>query len=814
MASSNNNIMISRELQVTLQLAMTEAVNRRHEFVQLEHLLFAMLHDVTTTTILKNCGADLDALRRKLTHYLDDQVERMPKGEEVSPRYAIGVQRALQRAALHVQSAGRQEITGGNVLVAMFHESESPAIFFLQEQGVTRFDVINFISHGVSKSGAEDDEDGDDSDGKDSIEHEGHEHEGGGDEEGERKLSPSKALNTYAINLAKRAADGKIDPLVGRKKELERAIHVLLRRRKNNPVFVGEAGVGKTALAEGLALAIHNGDVPEALKGVEIYALDMGALLAGTRFRGDFEQRLKAVIKAVVGDSKRILFIDEIHTIVGAGAASGGTMDASNLLKPALASGDLRCIGSTTYQEYKRSFDKDKALARRFQRIDVVEPTQDEAVQILNGIKSYYEKHHNVRYTNSAIRLSVELSARYVNDRFLPDKAIDVMDEAGVAGHLRGTGTSEPVTVGTRDVERTVARMAKIPERTVSATDRGRLQTLDEDMKQAVFGQDEAINSVARAIKLARSGLSHPDKPVGAFLFAGPTGVGKTEVARQLAKVMGVEFIRFDMSEYMERHTVSRLIGAPPGYVGFDQGGLLTDAINKTPHCVLLLDEIEKAHPDLFNILLQVMDHATLTDNNGRKADFRNVILVMTTNAGAQELSRAMIGFHGGLGQGNPKGVLERMFSPEFRNRLSATIEFAPLSPATMERVVDKFIAELQERLDKQKVTLTVTAGGQEVAGGTRSRPALRRAAAGAIDRERDRARAGGPGAVRQADERRQGDGGPRRRQAGVHVRAESREAARAGGVSEEYNCVTTEASGRFPWRLCVFGDQMLGDDA
>ncbi len=641
-------------------------------------------------------------------HYLDEQVERMPKGEEVSPRYAIGVQRALQRAALHVQSAGRQEIAGGNVLVAMFHETESPAIFFLQEQGVTRFDVINFISHGVSKAGAEDDDDGDESDNKDSIERDGHEHEGG-DEDGERKMSPSKALNTYAINLAKRAADGKIDPLVGRKKELERAVHVLLRRRKNNPVFVGEAGVGKTALAEGLALAIHNGEVPDALKGVEIYALDMGALLAGTRFRGDFEQRLKAVIKAVVGDSKRILFIDEIHTIVGAGAASGGTMDASNLLKPALASGDLRCIGSTTYQEYKRSFDKDKALARRFQRIDVVEPTQDEAVQILNGIKSYYEKHHNVRYTNSAIRLSVELSARYVNDRFLPDKAIDVMDEAGVAGHLRGTGTTEPVTVGTRDVERTVARMAKIPERTVSATDRGRLQTLDEDMKQAVFGQDEAINSVARAIKLARSGLSHPDKPVGAFLFAGPTGVGKTEVARQLAKVMGVEFIRFDMSEYMERHTVSRLIGAPPGYVGFDQGGLLTDSINKTPHCVLLLDEIEKAHPDLFNILLQVMDHATLTDNNGRKADFRNVILVMTTNAGAQELSRAMIGFHGGLGQGNPKGVLERMFSPEFRNRLSATIEFAPLSPATMERVVDKFVAELQERLDKQKVTLTVT---------------------------------------------------------------------------------------------------------
>jgi ATP-dependent Clp protease ATP-binding subunit ClpA len=705
--------MISRELQVTLQLAMTEAVNRRHEFVCLEHLLYAMLHDVTSSNILKHCGANLDALRRKLAHYLDEQVERMPKGETGSPRYAIGVQRALQRAALHVQSAGRQEIAGGNVLVAMFHETESPAIFFLQEQGVTRFDAINYISHGVSKIGAEDEAEGGDGDDaeKDSIDREEHEHEHeGSDEDGERKMSPSKALNTYAINLAKRAADGKIDPLVGRKKELERAVHVLLRRRKNNPVFVGEAGVGKTALAEGLALAIHNGDVPEALKGVEIYALDMGALLAGTRFRGDFEQRLKAVIKAVVGNDKRILFIDEIHTIVGAGAASGGTMDASNLLKPALASGDLRCIGSTTYQEYKRSFDKDKALARRFQRIDVVEPTQDEAVQILSGIKSYYEKHHNVRYTSAAIKSAVELSARYVNDRFLPDKAIDVMDEAGVAGHLRGAGTTDPVTVNTRDMERTVARMAKIPERTVSATDRGRLQMLDEDMKKAVFGQDEAINSVARAIKLARSGLSHPDKPVGAFLFAGPTGVGKTEVARQLAKVMGVEFIRFDMSEYMERHTVSRLIGAPPGYVGFDQGGLLTDGINKTPHCVLLLDEIEKAHPDLFNILLQVMDHATLTDNNGRKADFRNVILVMTTNAGAQELSRAMIGFSGGIGQGNPKGVLERMFSPEFRNRLSATIEFAPLSPPVMERVVDKFIAELQERLDKQKVTLSVTA--------------------------------------------------------------------------------------------------------
>src|SRR5215470_13192476 len=695
MASPNNNIMISRELQVTLQLAMTEAVNRRHEFVCLEHLLFAMLHDVTASTILKNCGADLEALRRKLAHYLDDQVERLPKGEEISPHYALGVQRALQRAALHVQSAGRQEITGGNVLVAMFHEAESPAIFFLQEQGVTRFDVINFISHGVSKAGAEDEDS--DAEGGDSVERDGA-HARAGDDEGERKISPSKALKTYTINLTERAAQGKIDPLVGRKMELERAIHVLLRRRKNNPVFVGEAGVGKTALAEGLALAVHNGQVPPALKDVEIYAVDMGALLAGTRFRGDFEQRLKAVIKAVVGNSKRILFIDEIHTIVGAGAASGSTMDASNLLKPALASGELRCIGSTTYQEYKRSFDRDKALARRFQRIDVLEPSQEEAVQILEGLKPYYEKHHNVRYTSPGLRSAVELSARYVNDRFLPDKAIDVMDEAGVAGHLRGKGSPDPITVGVRDIERTVARMAKIPERTVSSTDRTRLQSLEDDLKRAVFGQDTAIEAVARAIKLARSGLSHPDKPVGSFLFAGPTGVGKTEVARQLAKTMGVEFLRFDMSEYMERHTVSRLIGAPPGYVGFDQGGLLTDAINKTPHCVLLLDEIEKAHPDLFNILLQVMDHATLTDNNGRKADFRNVILVMTTNAGAQELAREMIGFHGGSNMGTPKSVIERMFSPEFRNRLSATIEFAPLSPPVMEMVVDKFLAELQER--------------------------------------------------------------------------------------------------------------------
>jgi ATP-dependent Clp protease ATP-binding subunit ClpA len=705
-----SGIMLSRELQVTLQLAMTEAQSRRHEYVCLEHVLYAMLHDFTTSNVLKHCGANLDSLRRKLQGYLDEGVERLGRGAEAAPRYATGVQRALQRAAVHAQSAGRQEINGPAVLIAMFQEAESYALYFLQEEGVTRFDVINFVSHGVSKVGADAERPvhGAHENQGESEDEQDHEEGEGDDEDGAPKLSPARALKRYAINLADRAAKGKIDPLIGRKSEIERAIHILLRRRKNNPVFVGEAGVGKTALAEGLALAIHESRVPEALKGVEIFALDMGALLAGTRFRGDFEQRLKAVIKAATGNPKIVLFIDEIHTIVGAGSASGSTMDASNLLKPALASGELRCIGSTTYQEYKRSFDRDKALGRRFQRIDVPEPTSEEAVQILNGLKSYYEKHHNVRYTSPAIRAAVDLSARYINDRYLPDKAIDVMDEAGVAARLRASGP-EAVTVGARDAERTVARMARIPERTVSSTDRARLQNLEEELKEAVFGQDPAIAAVARAIKLARSGLAHPDRPVGAFLFAGPTGVGKTEVARQLARVMGVEFLRFDMSEYMERHTVSRLIGAPPGYVGFDQGGLLTDAVNKNPHCVLLLDEIEKAHPDLFSILLQVMDHATLTDNNGRKADFRNVIIVMTTNAGAQELARTMIGFGTDIATGNPRNAIDRMFSPEFRNRLSAIIEFAGLGPEIIARVVDKFVGELAERLAAQKVRLEVS---------------------------------------------------------------------------------------------------------
>ena len=697
----SSGVMISRELQVTLQLAMSEASNRRHEYVCMEHLLYAMLHDATASNILRHCGADMARLRKRLAKYLDDKIERMPGNSQVSPRYALGVQRVLQRAAAHVQSAGRQEINGGNVLVAMFAEPDSYAVYFLQEEEVTRFDVVNFISHGVSKVGA--DEEGKAAEGVDD------EAEGEEDEEGPvRKQSPAKALQTYAINLTEKAAKGLIDPLVGRKNELERAIHVLLRRRKNNPIFVGEAGVGKTAIVEGLALAIHHGDVPAPIRDCEIYALDMGAVLAGTRFRGDFEQRLKGVLKAVVGNPKRILFIDEIHTIVGAGAASGSTMDASNLLKPSLASGELRCIGSTTYQEYKRSFERDKALARRFQRIDVLEPSREEARQILNGLKTYYEKHHNVRYTDEALELAVELSARYINDRYLPDKAIDVMDEAGVGARL-AAADGETGTVDTQDIERVVSRIAKIPERTVSAKDRVRLETLEEDLKKVVYGQDHAIEAVARAIRMSRSGLAHPDRPVGAFMFAGPTGVGKTEVARQLAKVLGVEFIRFDMSEYMERHTVSRLIGAPPGYVGFDQGGLLTDAINRTPHSVLLLDEIEKAHPDLFNILLQVMDHASLVDNNGRKSDFRNVILVMTTNAGAGELSRAMIGFGKDFRSGTPKDAIDRMFSPEFRNRLSGVVEFLQLTPPVMERVVDKFIGELGERLAAQKVDLSIT---------------------------------------------------------------------------------------------------------
>ncbi len=692
--------MISRELQVTLQLAMTEAANRRHEYVCMEHLLYAMLHDATASNILRHCGADLVRLRKRLIKFLDEKIERVPGHGTVSPRYALGVQRVLQRAAAHVQSAGRQEINGGNVLVAMFAEPDSYAVYFLQEEEVTRFDVVNYISHGVSKVDAEEEKAGAEEGEADDDEAE----EGGP----ARKQSPGKALQTYAVNLNEKAAKGLIDPLVGRKHELERAIHVLLRRRKNNPIFVGEAGVGKTAIVEGLALAIHKGEVPAPIRDCEIYALDMGAVLAGTRYRGDFEQRLKGVLKAVVGNPRRILFIDEIHTIVGAGAASGSTMDASNLLKPSLASGELRCIGSTTYQEYKRSFDRDKALARRFQRIDVLEPTRDEARQILAGIKGYYEKHHKVTYTDEALELAVELSARYINDRYLPDKAIDVMDEAGVGARL-AAGEAETAVVDSREIERVVSRIAKIPERTVSASDRVKLETLEEDLKKVVYGQDHAIEAVARAIRMSRSGLSHPDRPVGAFMFAGPTGVGKTEVARQLARVMGVEFLRFDMSEYMERHTVSRLIGAPPGYVGFDQGGLLTDAINRTPHCVLLLDEIEKAHPDLFNILLQVMDHASLVDNNGRKADFRNVILVMTTNAGAGELSRAMIGFSKDYRSGTPRDAIDRMFSPEFRNRLSGIVEFSQLTPAVMQRVVDKFIGELGERLAAQKVDLSIT---------------------------------------------------------------------------------------------------------
>ncbi len=696
-----SGVMLSRELQLTLQLAMSEAQRRRHEYVCLEHVLYAMLQDSAASGILRHCGADLGSLRRKLLRFMEEAMPEVAGAGELAPRYTLGVQRVLQRAALHVQSSGRQEITAGSVLVAMFHEQESAAVHFLREEGVERFDVLNYVSHGVSKIGADRDADGAEEDRSEQS------------DEADKRLSPARALRTYAVNLTEKAAAGQLDPLVGRKAELQRAVHVLLRRRKNNPVFVGEAGVGKTALVEGLALAVQRGQVPEPLHGVSIFALDMGMLLAGTRFRGDFEQRLKAVIKAASGNRRVILFIDEIHTIVGAGSASGSTIDASNLLKPALASGELRCIGAATYQEYKRSFERDKALARRFQKIDVAEPGVAEAIQILEWIKSYYEEHHGVRYTRGAVRAAVELSARYVNDRFLPDKAIDVLDEAGVAARLAARGGSAPM-VTTRDAERTVARIARIPERTASLSDRARLKNLEVELKKAVFGQEQAVAEVCRAIKLARSGLSHPDRPVGAFLFAGPTGVGKTELGRQLARVLGVEFLRFDMSEYMERHTVSRLIGAPPGYVGFDQGGLLTDAVLRSPHCVLLLDEIEKAHPEVFNILLQVMDHATLTDNNGRKADFRNVTLVMTTNAGAQEMARSLIGFGpGGAGAANAggvRGVIERTFSPEFRNRLTATVQFAPLSLEIVERVVDKFLSELSERLAARKVELVVSA--------------------------------------------------------------------------------------------------------
>jgi ATP-dependent Clp protease ATP-binding subunit ClpA len=684
--------MISKELEGTLNTALKEAKSRRHEYVCLEHLLYALLQDKDASGAIINCGGDIDRLRKGLEEFFQTHLETLPGGSDHQPQQTLSFHRVLQRAVIHAQSAEKKEINGGNLLIAMFREPDSYAVYLLQEQGITRFDLVNYISHGISKIAA-------------AEEWSQSEEEQSEEEKPDRRVKP---LEAFAVNLVAKAQQGNIDPLIGRDDEIERTIHVLCRRRKNNPIYVGDPGVGKTALAEGLALKIHHGEVPDVLKDAVIYALDMGALLAGTKFRGDFEARLKGVLAGLKKLPNSILFIDEIHTIVGAGATSGGSMDASNILKPALASGELKCIGSTTYHDYKSYFERDRALARRFQRIEVPEPSQDEAYKILEGLKPHYEKHHGVHYSTGAIRAAVQLSAKHINDRKLPDKAIDVIDEVGAAVKIQPPDKRKK-SIGAKDIERIVAKIAKIPPRSVSTSDKEQLQNLDRDLKLTVFGQDTAIDTLTSTIRLSRSGLGHPEKPIGCFLFSGPTGVGKTEVAKQLAHTMGIEFIRFDMSEYMEKHTVSRLIGAPPGYVGFDQGGLLTDAINRNPYAVLLLDEIEKAHPDLFNILLQVMDHAALTDNNGKKADFRNIILIMTTNAGAREMSGAPLGFGARSNAGKGKEAIEKMFSPEFRNRLDAMIVFNSLSMEIIERVVDKFIIELDHQLNEKKVFLQLT---------------------------------------------------------------------------------------------------------
>lgn len=684
--------MISKELEGTLNTALKEAKSRRHEYVCLEHLLYALLQDKDASGAIINCGGDIDRLRKGLEEFFQTHLESLPGGSDHQPQQTLSFHRVLQRAVIHAQSAEKKEINGGNLLIAMFREPDSYAVYLLQEQGITRFDLVNYISHGISKIAA-------------AEEWSQSEEEQSEEEKPARRVKP---LEAFAVNLVAKAKQGNIDPLIGRDDEIERTIHVLCRRRKNNPIYVGDPGVGKTALAEGLALKIHHGEVPDVLKDAVIYALDMGALLAGTKFRGDFEARLKGVLAGLKKLPNSILFIDEIHTIVGAGATSGGSMDASNILKPALASGELKCIGSTTYHDYKSYFERDRALARRFQRIEVPEPSQDEAYQILEGLKPHYEKHHGVHYSTGAIRAAVQLSAKHINDRKLPDKAIDVIDEVGAAVKIQPPEKRKK-SIGAKDIEKIVAKIAKIPPRSVSTSDKEQLQNLDRDLKLTVFGQDTAIDTLTSTIRLSRSGLGHPEKPIGCFLFSGPTGVGKTEVAKQLAHIMGIEFIRFDMSEYMEKHTVSRLIGAPPGYVGFDQGGLLTDAINRNPYAVLLLDEIEKAHPDLFNILLQVMDHAALTDNNGKKADFRNIILIMTTNAGAREMSGTPLGFGARSNAGKGKEAIEKMFSPEFRNRLDAMIVFNSLSMEIIERVVDKFIIELDHQLNEKKVFLQLT---------------------------------------------------------------------------------------------------------
>jgi ATP-dependent Clp protease ATP-binding subunit ClpA len=686
--------MLSKDLETTLNNAFREARGKRHEFMTVEHLLLALLDNAAARSVLRAVGADIDRLRGELAEFIDSTTPVLPEdAEERETQPTLGFQRVLQRAVFHVQSSGRKEVTGANVLVAIFSEQESQAVYFLKLQDIARIDIVNYIAHGISKI--------QDSEGEGEAQEE--------TEEAQENAEPAGAgaLEAFASNLNEQAKAGRIDPLVGRDEEVERVVQILTRRRKNNPLLVGEAGVGKTAIAEGLAKRIVDGQVPDIVKGSEVYSLDLGALLAGTKYRGDFEKRLKSVLSDLQARDKAVLFIDEIHTIIGAGAASGGVMDASNLLKPLLSSGELRCMGSTTYQEYRGIFEKDRALSRRFQKIDVVEPDVEDTIKILKGLKSRFEDHYQLRYTDKALRAAAELSARYISDRFLPDKAIDVIDEAGAAQKLLPP-SKQKKSIGAADVEQVVAKIARIPSQQVNSSDKESLRDLDKKLRMTVFGQDEAIDTLASAIKLSRAGLKEERKPIGSFLFAGPTGVGKTEVCRQLSHVLGVELLRFDMSEYMERHTVSRLIGAPPGYVGFDQGGLLTEAISKHPHSVLLLDEIEKAHPDVFNLLLQVMDNGRLTDNNGRSADFRNVILVMTTNAGAVDMSRGSIGFleqdvrHDGM------EAIKKLFTPEFRNRLDAIVQFAPLSPSVIETVVDKLLTELQAQLDQKRVTIEV----------------------------------------------------------------------------------------------------------
>ena len=684
--------MLSRELEVSLNLAFKDARAKRHEMMTVEHLLLSLLDNTAAVTVLKACNANLDKLRAELETFISDTTPLIPSDQddrETQP--TLGFQRVLQRAVFHVQSSGKKEVTGAHLLVALFAEGESHAVYLLRDQDIERIDVVNYISHGVRKDGQEEPVDSESSE----------------TAEGDDERQPSP-LERYATNLNEQAKDGKIDPLIGRSEEIERVIQTLSRRRKNNPLLVGESGVGKSAIAEGLARLIVDGQVPEVISESTVFSLDLGALLAGTKYRGDFEKRLKGLLNELKQSPNQILFIDEIHTIIGAGAASGGVMDASNLLKPLLASGEIRCLGSTTYQEYRGIFDKDRALSRRFQKVDVTEPSVEDTYQILKGLKSKFEEHHRLKYSDRSLRVAAELAGRYINDRFMPDKAIDVIDEVGAFQQLQPTSRRKKM-IGVSDVEKMVAKIARIPSASINSNEKESLKDLETNLKMVIFGQDDAIGSLSSAIKLARAGLREGEKPIGSFLFSGPTGVGKTEVCRQLATIMGVELIRFDMSEYMERHTVSRLIGAPPGYVGFDQGGLLTEAITKHPHCVLLLDEIEKAHPDVFNLLLQVMDHGRLTDNNGRGADFRNVILVMTTNAGAAEMSRSSIGFQ--IQDHAPDGmeVLKKMFTPEFRNRLDAIIPFGPLSREVIKTVVDKFLVAIQVQLDEKKVQLNVT---------------------------------------------------------------------------------------------------------